>query len=201
MRRPAGIVRLAATVLIAPSPAGAATCEGQRRLGAGRAAEQHRGAAVEPDAAPEPDAAEAGAPARIRLSNRFGERTVTFGRVRLGKQRSGARLEAASNRPRALPRALVGAVPAGREVLSDPVHLVPTLRAPGGQHLRAGSHGPVTQHFQAHQTSFATRKGAGDLSARDGAGGFTTSSTARPFVTELDVRGSARDGVVATIMT
>ena len=54
----------------------------------------------------------------------------------------------------------------------------------------------MTQHGQAHQTSFA---GAGDLTGRDGAVGFSPAGTARPFVTGLDVRASARDGVVAAI--
>jgi lysophospholipase L1-like esterase len=57
----------------------------------------------------------------------------------------------------------------------------------------------VTQHGQAHQTSFATARGAGDRSAQEGAAGFSPAGTARPFVTGLDVRGSSRDGVVAAI--
>ena len=202
MRRPAGIVlALATAALVAPSPAGAATREGQRWLGAWAAppsntAEPLSNQTLRLNLTP----LRPGRVARIRLSNRFGERTVTFGRVRLGKQRSGARLVAGSNRLVRFRGLSWVRVAAGREVLSDPVRI--SFRAfeqlAVSVHV-PGSTGPVTQHFQAHQTSFATRKGAGDLSARDGAGEFTTSSTARPFVTELDVRGSARDGVIATI--
>ena len=140
--------------------------------------------------------------ARVRLSNRFGTQPVTFSRVYLGRQRSNARPElvAGSNRAVRFRRRRHVTLGAGREVVSDPVRI--SFRA--FQRLAVsvyvpGATGPATRHFQAHQTSFFSASGAGDLSARPGAAGFTISATTRPFVTGLDILSSRRDGVIAAI--
>ena len=190
---------LAVTAALATAaPAGAASCEGQRWLGAWTAPPSNTAASLSKhtlrlNLTP----LKSGRVARVRLSNRFGTRAVTFAGVRLGKQRSGARLVRGSNRVVRFDGRRSVRVAAGREVLSDPVRI--SFRA--FEHLAVsvyvpGPTGPVTQHGQAHQTSFT---GAGDLTGRDGAVGFSPAGTARPFVTGLDVRASARDGVVAAI--
>jgi lysophospholipase L1-like esterase len=71
-------------------------------------------------------------------------------------------------------------------------HLAVSIYVPGPT-------GPVTQHGQAHQTSFATAPNAGNRGGQQDAAGFAPAGTARPFVTGLDVRGPRRDGVVAAI--
>jgi lysophospholipase L1-like esterase len=199
MRRAAAAVAVAVAVALASAPpAGATSCQGQRWLGAWAAPPSNTAASLSKQTLRlNLTPLKSGRVARIRLSNRFGTRTVTFGRVRLGKQRSGARLVPGSDRIVRFGGRRSVQVAAGKEVLSDPVRI--SVRA--FQHLAVsvylpGPTGPVTQHLQAHQTSFA---GAGDLTAREGAGGFSPAGTARPFVTGLDVRASSRDGVVAAI--
>ena len=197
-RTAAGAAVLAVAALATAAPARAASCHGQRWLGAWAAPPSNTAASLSNrtlrlNLTP----LKSGRVTRIRLSNRFGTRAVTFARVRLGKQRSGARLVPGSNRIVRFDGRRSVRVAVGKEVLSDPVRI--SFRA--FQHLAVsvylpGPTGPVTQHLQAHQTSFA---GAGDLSAGEGARGFSPAGTARPFVTGLDIRASGRDGVVAAI--
>ncbi len=142
----------------------------------------------------------AGRVARVRLSNRFGTQPITFDRVYLGKQRSGAELVAGSNRKVKFNGSRSVTIPAGSEGLSDPVSI--SYRAL--DHLTvsiyvSGSTGPATQHSQAHQTSYMTSSGAGNRSGRAGGEGFSLSTTTRPFVTEIQTRASRRDGVLVAV--
>jgi lysophospholipase L1-like esterase len=145
--------------------------------------------------------------ARVRLSNRFGSQAITFTSVRLGKQRSGATLVAGSNRRVRFDRREQVVVPAGAEVVSDPVrlsfqpfeHLAVSVYVPGDT-------GPATRHAQAKQRSFVTDAGAGDHSAAESGAAFRRvikdqglDGTSRPFVTGIDVSSSGNDGVVVAI--
>ena len=138
--------------------------------------------------------------ARVRLSNRFGTQAVTFDRVYLGKQDTGARLAAGSNRPVRFAGGASVTVPAGAEVLSDRVAI--SFRA--FEHLTvsiyvAGSSGLATQHPRAFQTSFVTPSGRGDRSAQEGDEGFSLSTLARPFVTAIETRAPRRHGVLVAV--
>jgi lysophospholipase L1-like esterase len=142
----------------------------------------------------------AGKVARVRLSNRLSTAPVTFTRVYLGEQRSGARLVTGSNRQVTFKGSASVTVPAGREVLSDPVSI--SFRA--FDHLAvsvyvSGSNVAGTQHAQAHQTSYMTPSGAGNRSAAERDDGFSLSTTTRPFVTEILTRAPRRDGVLVPV--
>jgi lysophospholipase L1-like esterase len=135
--------------------------------------------------------------ARVRLSNVYGTVPVTMGRVTL----------AVATRPDA-PDAVAGTmrgvsfggapsvtIPAGAEVLSDPVSLaVPedgdllvTVFTPDPS-------GPVTVHPRAYQTSFLTS--AGDHAADVDGAAFTTPTPAWHYVTAVEVDAPFVDGAV-----
>ncbi|MEU6686700.1 SGNH/GDSL hydrolase family protein [Streptomyces sp. NPDC046832] len=104
---------------------------------------------------------------RVRLSNAFGDRPVTFQNVHAGLQRDGAALVPGSNRRLTFRGARSVTVPAGGIVYSDPL----PGSVPAGRTLavslyvpRAG--GALTGHWLAMQTSYTTR---GDHAAEEGA--------------------------------
>jgi lysophospholipase L1-like esterase len=109
----------------------------------------------------------AGRDLRVRLSNAFGDRPVTFDSVYAGRQRQGAELVPGSNRRLTFAGATSVTVPAGAAVLSDPLpgwlpaatDLVVSVHSPDAA-------GPATGHWMAMQTSYATQ---GDHTAEEGA--------------------------------
>ncbi len=195
------VAMTAAGTAVSAATADAASCAGQAWLGAWAAAPSDAGPGfsgqtLRLNLTP----LRAGKEARVRLSNRFGTQAVTFDRVYLGKQSSGARLVAGSNRTVRFDGSRSVTVPAGREVMSDPLpfafdafeHLAVSIYV-------SGPTGPATEHGQAHQTSFMTPSGAGDRSAQERDDGFSLSTTTRPFVAEILTRVPHSDGVVVPV--
>lgn len=137
---------------------------------------------------------------RVRLSNRFGDDPVTFDGAFVGKQLAGAQLVAGSSRPLRFAGAASVTIPAGDEVVSDPVRL--PFRAFERLAVSLDLHGEVaaaTQHAEAAQTSYFTATGDGGRAAREDATGYTGITISRPFVTGIDVLAPRRIGVVAAI--
>jgi lysophospholipase L1-like esterase len=100
----------------------------------------------------------AGRDARIRLSNAFGDRPVTFDSVYAGIRRQGAELVRGSNRRLTFDGSASVTVPPGTTVHSDPL----PGKLPAGTDLVVSIHtpdaaGPVTGHWMAMQTSYATQ--------------------------------------------
>lgn len=148
-----------------------------------------------------------GATARLRLSNRFGTAPVTFGAVSLGVAARAPAIEPGTLRTLRFHGWPSVTVPAGREVLSDPVR----LRFSAFQTLLAsayvrGTGGPATQHVLAGQTSWRTPQGGGNAAGSTSGRPFTIatptpgSPVAAPqsvtYVSGLDVRASRRVGAV-----
>lgn len=111
---------------------------------------------------------------RVSLSNVFGTLPVTFGRVTVGLQESGATVVPGTNRQVTFSGRDSITVPPGADVLSDPL--------PGEfaaqQNLAIsvyvqGTTGTVTGHSLAMQTSYVST--AGDHAAEDAATAFPTS--------------------------
>jgi lysophospholipase L1-like esterase len=138
--------------------------------------------------------------ARVRLSNRFDAQPISLGSVYIGKQRRGANLVRGSNREVRFGGNAKVTIPAGKDVLSDPVRfsfrafqrlaVSVYVRAPGG---------PVTEHAQAEQTSFITPPGSGDLTAHDNGAGFSSATTTRPLLTGIETKVSRRAGVIVAV--
>ncbi len=126
-----------------------------------------------------------GRQARIRLSNAFGNKPVTFDGVHVGLQSSSAALVRGSNRPVTFGGKPSVTVPPGGSAWSDPVAL-PFVKQPdelAGRRLAvsfhvAGDSGPMTWHAKALTTSYVTAPGAGAKGALEDESAFpyTTAS-------------------------
>ncbi|MFI8228969.1 SGNH/GDSL hydrolase family protein [Streptomyces sp. NPDC085900] len=123
---------------------------------------------------------------RIRLSNAFGDRPVTFDSVYAGLRRDGAELVHGSNRPLTFSGARSVVVPAGGVALSDPL----PGRLPAATDLVISIHtpdaaGPATGHWMAMQTSYATQ---GDHTAQESAGAWTETTGSWTYLDAVSVR-------------
>ena len=118
-----------------------------------------------------------GSDVQIRLSNAFGTTPVTFGRAYVGLQDDGASIVPGSNRPVTFSGSTSVTVPAGAEVLSDP--LPGTIDAQADLAVSVyvdGAGGTVTGHNSAHQTSYVSSPGDHAADERAGAYGATMTS-------------------------
>src|SRR3989440_580523 len=141
-----------------------------------------------------------GREARIRLSNAFGTRTVTFRGVHLGLQHSGPALVQGTNRTvRFSGRNEVTLAP-GASAWSDAVAL-PFVRDVGDPLLQgrklavsfhvAGESGSMTWHAKALQTSYVSAPGGGAHADEDGEASFPYSTASWYFLDALDVKAPA----------
>jgi lysophospholipase L1-like esterase len=166
-----------------------------------------------------------GCQARLRFSNAFGGKPVTFADVFLGLQEAGAAVVAGSNRPVTFGTKRSATVAPGQVMWSDPVSLPfacaagpgamagPELaREPGhynNRHLAGrklavsfhlpGESGPMTWHAKALQTSYLTPPGGGSRSALDGPTGeaaFPFSTTSWFFLDAVDMLAPAAASAV-----
>ncbi|MGK5683502.1 SGNH/GDSL hydrolase family protein [Actinoplanes sp. URMC 104] len=137
---------------------------------------------------------------RIRLTNEYGTRPVTFGRVYAGRQSIGATVAPGTNRPVTFAGRRSITVPAGRTALSDPVSVKITdawsQRLAVSLHV-AGASGPMTWHAAAFTTSYVSDPGAGDRTADPGETAFPHSTTSWFFLSEVQALRSRTATVVA----
>ncbi|WP_199514144.1 SGNH/GDSL hydrolase family protein [Nucisporomicrobium flavum] len=137
---------------------------------------------------------------RVRLTNEFGTRPVTFGRAYAGLQRIGGAVVPGTNRALTFAGRRTVTVPAGRTVLSDPVPVRVTDAQ--SQHLAvslfiAGDSGPMTWHAAAFTTSYLSAPNAGDRTADLTDRAFPHSTTSWFFVSEVQVQRRDTATVVA----
>lgn len=145
---------------------------------------------------------------RLRFSNAFGTRPVTFDGVFAGLQRSGSVLEPGSNQAVAFSGQPTVSVPPSQSVWSDPVAL-PFVHAPADQALLgrrlavsfhvAGESGPMTWHAKALTTSYLTAPGAGAKGSSDGVLDFPFSTTSWFFLDAVDM-ATAEDARVVVAL-
>ncbi|MEU5027729.1 SGNH/GDSL hydrolase family protein [Streptomyces milbemycinicus] len=139
----------------------------------------------------------AGDDPRIRLSNAFGDRPITFDNVYVGIQEQGAALVRGSNRPLTFGGARTVTLPAGATAYSDAlpgrlpaaVNLVVSLHTPDAA-------GPATGHGMAMQTSYATW---GDHTAEEDASAWPERIGSWYYVDAVSVRPKAATGAVAVL--
>ncbi|MET9907593.1 SGNH/GDSL hydrolase family protein [Streptomyces sp. NPDC006476] len=123
---------------------------------------------------------------RVRLSNAFGDRPVTFDSVHAGIQQTGAALVHGSNRRLTFGGARSITIPAGAVALSDPL----PGRLPAATNLAVSIHspdaaGPATGHGMAMQTSYITQ---GDHTAEEGAADWTQTTGSWAYLDSVSVR-------------
>lgn len=134
--------------------------------------------------------------ARLRLSNAFGTKPVTFDDVYIGLQMSGSALVAKSNLPISFAGKSSVVVQPGQSIVSDPVALSfvksPSDPMLAGRKLAvsfhvAGESGPMTWHAKALTTSYLSGPGSGSHGREEGEVAFPYSSTSWFFLDELDM--------------
>ena len=145
--------------------------------------------------------------ARIRLSNAFGTKTVTFQAASIGLQ---------ANQANVVPGTAIrvtfhgGAssveVPAGGDVFSDAVELAFVEQvgpvALAGRNLAVsvavkGSSGPISYHGSAFTSSYISQPNSGDTTQAVEETAFPFSTTSTFFLSEVDVMASPDTMVVA----
>ena len=138
-----------------------------------------------------------GREARIRLSNAFGTRPVTFDGVFIGLQLGSSAVATGTNRPVTFGGLPSVTVEPGQSVWSDATAL-PFAADAGliglqGRKLAvsfhvAGESGPVTWHAKGLTTSYLTAAGAGAHGAEEDEAGFPFSTTSWYFLDALDMK-------------
>lgn len=134
---------------------------------------------------------------RIRLSNAFGDRPVTFDDVHAGIQWTGAELVRGSNRALTFEGVRSVTVPAGAVAVSDPL----PVRVPAATNLVVSIHspdaaGPATGHWMAMQTSYTTQ---GDHTAEESAANWTETTGSWSYLDSVSVRPPAGTGAVVAL--
>jgi lysophospholipase L1-like esterase len=143
-----------------------------------------------------------GRQARLRFSNAFGTRAVTFDDIHLGLQSSAAALVPGTNRKVTFAGANSVTILAGGSVVSDPVPLS-WVTQPGDPlwasrklavsfHV-AGESGPITWHAKALTTSYLSPPGSGALGASETEAAFPFPTASWYFLDALlmDVPGAS----------
>lgn len=134
---------------------------------------------------------------RISLSNVFGSQPVTFDDVYVGRQASGATLARRSNRRVTFSSNTAITVPAGAEVLSDPVRTPVAQRSNLAVSVHARSADTtITGHNLATQTSYVA---AGDRAGDRSGAAFTTTISNWYWADALVVDKPAKVDTVATL--
>lgn len=138
--------------------------------------------------------------ARLRLSNAFGTRPVTFDGVFAGLQLGGPALVKGSNRPVTFGGKASVTVAPGASVWSDPVRLA-FVRDPAdpllaGRKLAvsfhvAGESGPMTWHAKALQTSYVSPPGSGAHGGEEGEAAFPYATASWFFLDAVEMRAPA----------
>ncbi len=135
-----------------------------------------------------------GSQARIRLSNVFGTKPVTFDGAYIGLQESGAAVLKGTNQPVLFDGKKSVTVAPGQSIVSDAVALPFVANPPSpllkGRKLAVSFHvvgesGPMTWHAKALQTSYLSAPGAGALGQDEGESAFPYSTTSWYFLDEV----------------
>jgi lysophospholipase L1-like esterase len=134
---------------------------------------------------------------RVRLSNAFGDRPLTFGRAYAGVQKEGAALVGGSNRLLTFGGERSVTVPAGGTVLSDPL----PGRLPDATSLVvslyvADAGGPATGHGMAMQTSYTA---GGDHAAEEGPDNWTGTTGSWFYLDAVTVRTGPDIGALVAL--
>ena len=147
-----------------------------------------------------------GGQVRIRLSNAFGNKPVSFDDVELALQSSGSVLVAHSSRPVTFDGKAMVVVPAGQSVVSDAIAL-PWVKDRNDPSLAnrklavsfhvVGDSGPITWHAKALTTSYISPPGSGSHAREEGEISFPFSSTSWYFLDEVEMAVPEAQTIVA----
>ena len=146
--------------------------------------------------------------ARIRFSNAFGTKPVTFDGVFTGLQLNSSALVSGTNRPVTFGGARSVTVQPGQSVWSDAVAL-PFASAIPKAYLQArklaisfhvpGESGPMTWHAKGMATSYITAPGGGSQGANEDEAAFPYGTTSWYFVDALDMKVATDTQVIVAL--
>ena len=146
-----------------------------------------------------------GKQARLRFTNAFGTKPVTFDGVYAGLQLGSATIMSGTNRPVTFAGKPSITIEPGKDAWSDAIAL-PFARdgkALTGRKLAvsfhvAGETGPMTWHAKALQTSYVTAPGAGAKGKAEDEASFPYSTASWYFVDAVDMMAPADTKVIVT---
>jgi lysophospholipase L1-like esterase len=132
---------------------------------------------------------------RVQVSNTFGTAPLTVGGVSVGVVLDGAQLVPGTARAVTFGGQTSVTIPAGAQVLSDPVamRVLPLQELAVSLYLPNAT-GPATNHGDAQQTGYVA---SGDHAGDAAATAYTTTDSSWFFLDGLDVRDTAPGTVVA----
>ncbi|SIR67959.1 GDSL-type esterase/lipase family protein [Williamsia sterculiae] len=140
-----------------------------------------------------------GTEVRVRLTNRFRPTPLVVGRATLAPKGSGANL-VGNPRQITFGGSSRVTIPAGRDVVSDPIAGPVRGGAPLAVSLYVSGQGIApTGHFNANTTSYYSLPGSGDATRDRQGGRFALTTTALPLVSALDVVPTRSSATVATL--
>ena len=135
-----------------------------------------------------------GSQIRIRLSNAFGKRTLTVGRVSVGIPLTGAQLVPGTTHPVTFGGQASVSIPVGAEVVSDPVPLkVSPLEQLAVSVYLPTATSRATYHFTAQQTGYVA---SGDQASATASTAYTTTDTSWYFLDGVLAHNTAAAGTV-----
>ncbi|WP_052595840.1 GDSL-type esterase/lipase family protein [Luteipulveratus mongoliensis] len=139
-----------------------------------------------------------GPAARVRLTNRFGKSPLTINATYLGQSSAGgARLISGSNHQVTFNGGgTTVTIPAGTDVVSDPVRLPVKAFQPLAVSLFALTTPATTEHFDAHQVSWMS---VGDWSSNENGLPFLVPNVLQPFVSGVDVASTRQGRTIVTL--
>ena len=140
-----------------------------------------------------------GSAVRIRLTNQPGTTALSIGAVRVGLRSAGAAISRDSSMPVTFRGATSTTIPAGMQIISDPVPL-PTA---AGDDVAISIYLPAALtpaiHAQAFQTNYVTESGAGDATADDSGAAFSAQNSSVPVLEGIDVLASSGAGSIVVL--
>jgi len=132
---------------------------------------------------------------RLELTNAFGRSLLEVGRVTVGVAGLGAGVVPGNIHPVSFGGRLSVRIPAGEQVLSDPVGMqVSALQELAVSIYLPGRTGRATLHSAAQQVNWVST--AGDHAAEAGADAFTIATASWYYLSGLDVRSSGSAGTL-----
>jgi lysophospholipase L1-like esterase len=146
-----------------------------------------------------------GKQARLRMTNVFGTRPVTFDGIHVGLQVNSAVVAKGTNKAVTFGGRNTVTIPPGEALWSDPVTLNfvrdPADRTLQGRKLAISFHavgetGPMTWHAKALQTSYVTAPGAGAKGQEEGEAAFAFSTASWFFLDAIDMMAPADTRVI-----
>lgn len=137
---------------------------------------------------------------RLRLSNQASLMPLNISAMRIGLRENGAAIQPGSSRPVTFNGSSSTLIPAGGQLISDPI----TLNISAGEDVAVSLYLPgisptPSAHAQAFQTNYVTTQGAGDATGDDSGATFTEQISAVPVLEGIDVLAPKSAGAIIVL--